>query len=133
MRPAPRISRTIGRFAAIARSHTPPRIYHLTPAREMRFAELRSAIEAAVPLAVKFSPDMPADELPDGSRVFDRVLEEVRSYLAGDLVFDRTNTTAILPRELAAGTCDLPQLVASQLARGVRDSAPVADEVSSTP
>lgn len=104
-------------FAAIAEMDASPRIYHLTPAREMRFADLQPAIEAAVPVAVKFSPDVPAAELPDASRVFDRMLDDVRSYLVKNLVFDRANAIAALPPEIADDTCDLPQLVAHRLAR----------------
>ena len=116
-------------FDTVARSDAPPRIYHLTPARDMRFADLQMAIEAAVPIAVKFSPGVPASELPDASRIFDRMIEEVRSYLTEDQIFDRANTEGMLPPELCGDCCDLPQLVARRLARGTPVKEPKRDPI----
>ncbi len=117
-------------FAAIAKqAGTGPRIYHLTPACEMRFTELQAAIEAAAPLTVKFVPDGSRATLPDASRAFDRMLDDVRAYFSEDLVFDRTNTEAILPSALADDTCDLPELVARRLAYEFSDSSGVRDEL----
>ena len=59
--------------------------------------------------------------LPE-ARVFDRMLDEVRGYLAAVVVFDRTNTESILPAEIAGETCALPELVARRLAAGMSSS-----------
>ncbi len=124
------LSFVVRAFAAIAAHAVAlPRIYHLTPAREMRFAELQAAIEAAAPLTVKFVPDARRDMLPDASRAFDRMLDDVRAYFSDDLVFDRTNTEALLPPAIADDTCDLPELVARRLAHEFSDTSGIRDEL----
>jgi nucleoside-diphosphate-sugar epimerase len=92
------------------------RTYHLTAARESRFHEIASWVKHFVPhLEVAFEPKAEMADLPTGARIFDRAIDEIRSYLEANVRFDRTWSEQHLSHNLKQHSLDIPQLICARL------------------
>jgi nucleoside-diphosphate-sugar epimerase len=81
------------------------RTYHLTAPRSTYFRDIAAILEREVPaLKLSFEPGLKRSEMPSASKIFDKAVTDLRSYLESRIEFDRTNTE----RDLSAGVVEAP-------------------------
>jgi nucleoside-diphosphate-sugar epimerase len=98
------------------RSNTCGTTYHLTASSETRFADICAWVRHYIPsLEVAFDPSLERSELPTGSKILDRAIEEIRSYFTAGISFDRSHAMRDLAPHLQNHALDLPMLVSARL------------------
>ncbi|HUB68286.1 MAG TPA: SDR family oxidoreductase [Candidatus Methylacidiphilales bacterium] len=94
----------------------PGRVYHLTAPKATCLSEIASILHSLVPgLRISFEPELKRAELPTASKIFDKAVTDLRSYLEADIHFDRQNTLRDLSAAVKESPMDLAPFVKNRL------------------
>ncbi len=94
-----------------------PRSYHLTAPQPSPLAHLAVALKQWLPqVTINFAPQASSADMPDASRRFDRVFEDMKPYVQTPIRFDRSNALRDLSPGLVHNHFDFATVVRSRVA-----------------